>query len=169
SPTSLVSGSYFQINNGLSTETHHCASAHRINLSGNPYNNNFHIASLYTQCAKVSLARTSAGTANDYTSQIPIALRDTIAKTLSGQASQPEKKLEIFVGSKSVQLMPDTSPLTPEQIRPYALIGKNTYDCDLIYKAAQVRVEGYGLYKSWNDSNPRPVIAVYACTKAQHG
>ncbi|MBY0429309.1 MAG: hypothetical protein K2Q32_08835 [Alphaproteobacteria bacterium] len=31
SPTSLVSGSYFQINNGLSTETHHCATAHRIN------------------------------------------------------------------------------------------------------------------------------------------
>ena len=163
-PTSLVSGSYFHITNGLSVKTYHCASAHRINLSVSPYSNVYHIASLYTKCAEVSLAKTPVSKpAYDYVTQMPIELRDTVADTLSGHLIQPEKVLKISVGDKPAVFMADTSPLTPEQTRPYVLIGTTTFACALTYKASQLSVEGHGHYKDRNDRNPRPVISVYNC------
>ena len=101
--------------------------------------------------------------AQDYASKMPIELRDTVANSLAGRSLQPAETLEISVGRISAKFKPDKSPLTPEQTRPYALIGTTTFGCELTYKASELSVEGYGWYKNRNEHDPRPVISVYNC------
>lgn len=163
--SSQQDGAYFQIAQGYGTATYHCKNVRVLELDSGPFSHRYHVASLYTHCADIDVIRSGpAHHSEDFFSHMPFDLRDDIARSVAGSRLVAEKPMVTSVRNISVSLIPDQSPLTPTQIRPYAHINGKAVECSLGFKAVRVGVEGdWAYYKSWNEREPHPVISIYQC------